>query len=373
MKDYKRSGQKTGAIILGIITGLILGLIVAFMPVQVDEEGIKETFEKDQHYLYFYEQLDESKQETYRRLLHAFTHSLESIYLDEKNVEVIQNVMSDVLYDHPELYYINDQFEYIKERQGIEFFPIYDYTQKEIATYNQKIKQKINPVISEAKKYKTASQQARYLYKYLIENVEYKENKKIDQNIISAFIEGKSVCAGYARAYQYLLAEADIKSAYIVGEAKDVEDTQGYEGHAWVMVRMENDFYYCDPTWGDVTEKPHPCYGYFMMSSDEMLKCYKPEVKYEKTKGQQHYYFDEEGCYLEEYDQKVISHAIQVGLANGSRVAEIKCGRKKVYEEIKNKLDYEYLGYDVLSENGCWSENSSYYCDDDLQIVEIYY
>lgn len=375
MKDYKRSGKNTWIILLGIIIGIAYGIWKSLAPIHVDEKAISKHFHNDIHYLYFYDQLDQKGQQTYQRLLYTFDNVKSEIFIEETDLKKVRNIMTAVFYDHPEIYYVNDQFEYIEEHQGITFIPHYDYKKEEIKDINKKIEEKTKPIIQKALKYKTKNEQARYLYNYMIQNVEYQTNKKTDQNIISAFIEGKSVCAGYARAYQYLLAQVDIDSVYMVGKtiSKSANTLNG-EGHAWVMVKMDNDYYYCDPTWGDVTnENAHTCYGYYMMNSEEMLKLYEPEVKYEKTKKDQHYYFAEMGCYLEKYNLNVMSKAVQVGLQNKTRIAEIKCGDEATYKRVKNEIENTYLGYKILKQNGCWSDMATFACIDELRLIELYY
>lgn len=378
MKDYKKTRGYFGWVIfIGIVIGIGVGLYQVFVPsTQVDEKAILENFDKDTDYCYFYEKLNENDQETYRRIYHTLTESLESIVLKEMDVNIVRDILSDVLYDHPELYYVNNQFEYRQNPNSIEFIPRYDYTETEIKNYNQQIEEKVSGIIEEARKETTKNQQARYIYHYLIENVEYQVNRKTDQNILSSLLEGKSVCAGYARAYQYLLSRLGIDSAYIVGTAKE-SNSQILSGdrHAWVMVYLDGDYYYCDPTWGDVVGKgiDHTCYAYFMMNSQDMLTCYEPEGDYEKTQGDKNYYFQENGCYLKEYDEKVISQAVKVGLNNKSRVAEIKCANETVYKTVKEAMESSYLAYRILNQNGCWSDKATYLCIDELRLVEIYY
>ena len=147
------------------------------------------------------------------------------------------------------------------------------------------------------------------------------------------------------------------------------------DGHAWVMIHLSGDYYYCDPTWGDAVHEnsEHACLGYFMMSSEDMLKCYQPEVPYEKTQQYQINVFKDEKCYMEKYDESVLSYAVNRGLKNKSRVAEIKCINDNVYQKVKRNLESSYLGYQVLSQNKCWNENATYSYNDELRMIELYY
>ena len=74
------------------------------------------------------------------------------------------------------------------------------------------------------------------------------------------------------------------------------------------------------------------------------------------------------------YDKKVLSRAVRLGMKNKTKVAEVKCANKKsVYKKILNQLNDGNLVYDVLSENGCWKDNTYYSHDENMLMIELYY
>ena len=73
------------------------------------------------------------------------------------------------------------------------------------------------------------------------------------------------------------------------------------------------------------------------------------------------------------YKRQVLSYAVNRGLKNKSRVAEIKCINDNVYQKVKRNLESSYLGYQVLSQNKCWNENATYSYNDELRMIELYY
>lgn len=378
MRDYKQSKSYFPLLILLVfVIGIVIGVGSLYWNQSgLDLEKVEKVFAQDQDYQYFYQKLSQSEQAIYQRIYYACHEYQEEVPLETTNIEEVKTIFEKVLYDHPEFYYINSQFQYFKNRQTIKFLPKYDYSQTEVVEFNQQLETKTKTFITETKKMTSPLQQARLVYQYMIENVVYQENKKTDQNILSSLLEGKSVCAGYARGYQYLANRLGLKSVYIVGTAQESnQQTASGDGHAWVMLQMDGDYYYCDPTWGDVVagDINHTCYGYFMMSSDEMLACYQPEVDYEKTQKENVSYFLDEKCYMESYDEKVLSYAVKKGLNDKTRVAEVKCGSERVYQQVKAKLESSYLGYRVLNQNGCWSDKATYSCHDELKLIELYY
>ena len=62
--------------------------------------------------------------------------------------------------------------------------------------------------------------------------------------------DSTSVCDGYSLAYLYLLQQAGLTAAVIVGEAGSDKETMG--GHAWNVVQIDGVWHEVDSTWDDM-------------------------------------------------------------------------------------------------------------------------
>ena len=99
----------------------------------------------------------------------------------------------------------------------------------------------------------------------LIEYLSYVSTDK-DQTAYGAIVEKKAVCAGYARAYQYLLNRVGIRALTVEGDSID-ED--GSERHAWTVFWLDEDVcLYTDVTWDD--HGAAPWHRYFAISLETM-------------------------------------------------------------------------------------------------------
>ena len=54
-------------------------------------------------------------------------------------------------------------------------------------------------------------------------------------------VNGKTVCSGYAKAFQFILQNLGYESILVAGEGAD-----GL--HAWNMVKIDDDYYYFEVT-----------------------------------------------------------------------------------------------------------------------------
>ncbi|MGI6021104.1 MAG: transglutaminase domain-containing protein [Lachnospiraceae bacterium] len=89
----------------------------------------------------------------------------------------------------------------------------------------------------------------RYFHDYICRTVTYREGT-YDQNIYSAFVENKTVCAGYTRAMQYLMMKRNVPCFYCIGMLFD-EEKNDWDYHSWNIIRLNGNYYNCDITWDD--------------------------------------------------------------------------------------------------------------------------
>lgn len=102
-----------------------------------------------------------------------------------------------------------------------------------------------------------------YLHDYLADRVDYVLDAPNAHNAYGALVEGKAVCEGYARAFQYLLMQAGISSYVVTGTSRG-------EDHAWNLVRIDGEYYHVDLTWDDASKKDANCYAYFNVTTAQL-------------------------------------------------------------------------------------------------------
>lgn len=210
-------------------------------------------------YPYYY-MLDEKGQHVYRQIYANATAMNEAfIPIEELTVPEIKNAVMAVYNDHPELFWLNTIFtcKYDKDRICAELALDFNMTQEELAEASPDFYNMTNNILKEVENFGTYEKERR-LHDLLIRQIDYDKSADMNQSAYSALVEGKSVCAGYSRAYQYLMQRLGIPCYYCTGYAG--------QDHAWNIVALDDGYYNVDLTWDDT---PGYEYDYFNKTDED--------------------------------------------------------------------------------------------------------
>ncbi len=200
---------------------------------------------------YSYAQLSDSDRTLYRDIYTILINHAEDVLINSLDADQVDRVFQLVMNDHPEIFYVNgysmNKYTLNGVPTSLEFTGTYTKTKDEadeawptINTYEAKCFAGMPENADDYGKVK-------YVYEYLIENTDYNLDAEDNQNILSVFATGESVCQGYAKATQYLLNELGIPCLILTGVVK------GGEPHAWNMAYVDGQWTYIDTTWGDAS------------------------------------------------------------------------------------------------------------------------
>ena len=321
----------------------------------------RQLLKEQQAGFYAYGKLNENEQDVYIEILWALQGFNEDVKLSSTDKEEISRVFQCVLNDHPEIFYV-DGYTYTQYTLGdiikkITFTGTYNMDaddakvcQKQIDSY---VSQCFKGMPSNDDDYETV----KYIYEYIINHTEYSDSSKNNQNICSVFIDGKSVCQGYAKATQYLLQRIGIKSELVLGEVSTGE------GHAWNLVNIDGDWYYVDTTWGDASyqatgkgEKqsedkiPTINYDYLCVTTEQLGRTHTIDnvVDMPQCDAVDANYYVREGLYLLSVDEEQLKSIFKDGYDKGRTYITLKCASQEIYDKlhellIQNQEIFNYL------------------------------
>ena len=300
---------------------------------------------------YVYGMLSEEEQTLYLEIRDALVNYEEDVRLSSCDKDEISHAFQCVLNDHPEIFYV-DGYTYTEYTLGdiikkITFTGTYRFSREETAQKQNEIEIYVNQCLAGMPDNADDYMKVKYIYEYLIHHTEYDAEAKDNQNICSVFIEGKSVCQGYAKATQYLLNKSGVFSTLVLGRVV------GGEGHAWNLVRINDKYYYVDTTWGDASyqavggtagypgEKiPTINYDYLCVSTEQMSFTHTLDnvVDLPECSSMDDNYYVREGLYFTEWNREQIERIFKEEYEKGSAYVTLKCESYDVYRQMQEAL-----------------------------------
>jgi transglutaminase-like putative cysteine protease len=173
----------------------------------------------------------------------------------------LNNAFTAVVNDHPELFWVETSYKFRytpKEGKVADITLTFNTTADDLVTSKDKFEAAAKLITDETYGYYTDYEKERICHDQLISRVKYDANAPINQSAYSALVYGRTVCSGYARAYQYVLQQLGIPCYYVTGYAG--------QNHAWNIVKLDDGYYNVDSTWDDTTPAT---YNYFNRSDSD--------------------------------------------------------------------------------------------------------
>jgi len=157
--------------------------------------------------------------------------------------------------DHPEFFWLSSSYTYSFVEGTDEVTSVvletYDFAateaglSKALADFNSAA----NEVLSSCPSNGSVFDKEVAIHDALNSSVTYASSAEYGQSAYSALVCGTSVCAGYSKAFQYLMQQEEIPCYYVTGTAI------GFEGdsaaHAWNIVKIGNAYCNIDVSWDD--------------------------------------------------------------------------------------------------------------------------
>ena len=207
-----------------------------------------------------YQMLDEEGKKAYRQI-YANANDLLSSFAPAADIGAggLKNAFSAVVNDHPELFWLDTAYGGMYTDSGslIGIELSFNRTASGLDQARQNLERSAQGYVEEAQKLSAEEDKEKLVHDLLAKNTEYDLNAEMNQSAYSALVGGKTVCAGYSRAFQYILMQLGIPCYYCTGYAG--------ESHAWNIARIDGVFYNVDTTWDDAGSN----YSYYNKSDSD--------------------------------------------------------------------------------------------------------
>lgn len=211
-------------------------------------------------YFPYYLMLESDLKPLYRQIYtNAIAQVTSFVPAVDVSLEELNTVFEAVFNDHPELVLLETGYSCMYLEDGtcveitLEYNDLIDNEPGRIDYVN-----KCMELLQEADALGSDIEKEKYIHDALAEMAAYDMNAPYNQVAYSAIENGRTVCAGYARAFQMLMIELGIPCYYCTGYAG--------EAHAWNIVLLDGKYYNVDLTWDDTDPMT---YDYFNKTDAE--------------------------------------------------------------------------------------------------------
>ena len=326
--------------------------------------------------------LSDGRKLVYAQLLDGIVAKKESFEVTGATKDDIEPAYRALLADHPELFWVDGStnYTYYEGHDTVTVTPGLNMELGKVDEVRTQIESAANAFLSTVPKGASNFDVAKLAYEYIINTVDYNEAADQSQNIQSVFLGHASVCAGYARAYEYLLQKAGLSCGFVEGRIPS-----SGEEHAWNIVCADGKYTYVDVTWGDPTypglegASPEISYDYLGLTTEEIVRddhefddasiwptCDSPQLSY----------YAHEGLLFEGYDTGALSEAFWQQYNGGQSAIAFKFSNQDAYVQARDALaSGEFLADDlrsVFQSSGRTDYAYQYQISDSLYIVKLF-
>lgn len=297
---------------------------------------------------FYYDLLDEDAKVLYDEIYIIFRDRLEDEKVSSINTGMIEAAANAVLYDHPELFYVeNYKYAIYKVNDAVKSVAvngIYLYDEYETAFRKEKIDNYVKRVFDEIKTNDSDYEKAKKVYEYIIDHTEYLLNADDNQNICSVCINGVSVCNGYAKTFQYIMNLMSLECTTVLGFSSD-----NGTPHAWNLLKADGEWYNVDVTWGDASFREDNeytdlmgsiNYDYFMVPDKWIVRnhVFDETFDYPECTAIEDNYYVKTDTYLESVDIGKLTALFAKGYATKASTVCFAAANEEVFTELKNYL-----------------------------------
>ncbi len=318
-------------------------------------------------YYYAYEKLSEPEKQAYHAILDGIRHFADSVENIPKGLTIDQifRIIHYIGYDHPEIFWFQYGSTVNYHQSDSTAYKVnlnYPMTKQEAEKRQKKIDTALKYFLAKIDDSMSDFEVTLRIYENIIHLVDYDsialDIQEKDQNfrekpddlrsIYGVFVNRKAVCAGYAKATQYLMNRYGLQCTYILSDT-----------HAWNLIKLEGEYYHLDTTWGDSSntqieknyssEVGYDCYC-ITTKEVEALENHKAleELSLPTCTATACNYYHRFGLFFDKYDLDRLKSITYDAVKKGKSKITIKCSNSSVLKEWIQKSIEEHEFRDVI-------------------------
>lgn len=207
-----------------------------------------------------------------------------------KGIKDFTPIIETILYDYPELFYVDKRYQYQAGLREIQIKPKYIFDQVSVKKIQSQMDDIVNGFIAEnINEHQSDYDKALVIHDFLKTNIQYdydalnsfgRGTTGFEHSYTSygALVKHKCVCAGFAAAMKLICDKIGLECHIVSG----IGSSTLFSGaHAWNIVKINGYYHHVDVTWDNQfsDDLQIPNYCYFNLSDDSIAKDHTWERK----------------------------------------------------------------------------------------------
>ncbi len=283
----------------------------------------------DVEYGFYGMMLTDVEKSIYATFVQALEQGETEISVEGMAVSSIEHAYDAILEDYPEFFWLAGGYtwtEYPNETGSTIVFDVWTLnTIYDKQTAKADVEKIVSDIILQTQGM-SDYEKVLFVHDYLVNWTSYDYDTYItgaDTNdshtAYGCLVKHQAVCAGYSRAFQWLMKALGYECLRVAGY-----DIDTGEAHEWNCVKLGGKYYYVDVTWDDPLNLDGSQetleHDYFCITSDELLETHIIEDGQNEPwcTATQYDYYRMQGTYIDTYDIGMVETIIRNNMAQGA-------------------------------------------------------
>lgn len=276
--------------------------------------------------------------------------------------ERLFTILQYVLYDHPEIFWVSASGSITFD--GIRTYvcePDYYFTANEADAYTQQLEQKIASITADVTA-QSDYEKVIWAYEWIIRSTTYDHAlassddmsaaSALERSALGCFLQGKTICSGYAQAFQLLMQHFGIPCTYLSGV---ITDNGGR--HAWNLVMINGNCYHVDTTWGDPaysgaeTDDQSVSYSYLCLTDAQIkrTRTISEDGRFPAATDTKYNYYLYHDLYLDAVSDEAIQRIVQNAVDTEQRMVSMQFASEELLQQAVETYINQQRIYTVIS------------------------
>ena len=334
-----------------------------------------------------YRQLSgEDERSMYRSLRDAVELRSETTVIAPARTDLVFDIFLTLMHDYPEYFWLAPRLDFTTRSVNgspVEMEISFSYTvsEQELGEQKAQVSRVLDKILTKSEDIDDPYEQVKWVYEYLIRETKYR-SRVTDQSMYSVLVEGKGVCAGYARAFQFIMRNLGLEAIIVTGDLKQSSADGGVlslftpyiseelNGHAWNMVKIGKQWYHVDVTSGEALTPMNRniSYNFLTIPTEQILKTHllSDTQMIPRSDSYDLEYYRTHGLYMEHFDLRTYQNLFSIADDKKERDLDVRFASTEALQTAVDELIGRQKIFNFLDD-----DEIRYFIDDVNMILTV--